>query len=158
MNNQKAFTLIELLVVVLIIGILAAVALPQYKTAVIKSRLASIKPIITTIKNAEEAFYLANGTYTTDLTALDITVPCQIVSDTSVFTCDKTFYIDVIGGGLSLGSSHITSYYCPNMSWNDCIEKHDFIYYVWLEHSSHPNKIECSPSTAQGTKICKAVE
>ena len=69
---KKAFTLIELLVVVLIIGILAAVALPQYRVAVAKSRLMQSLVIARAVYEAEEAYYLANNTYTSDVDDLDI--------------------------------------------------------------------------------------
>lgn len=62
--NQKtkaAFTLIELLVVVLIIGILAAVAVPQYQKAVEKSRLSEALVNISTMQKAIEAYLLSNG-------------------------------------------------------------------------------------------------
>ena len=59
--NKQAFTLIELLVVVLIIGILAAVAVPQYKLAVEKSRLSEALTMVNSLQKAITVWYLANG-------------------------------------------------------------------------------------------------
>ena len=63
---KKAFTLIELLVVVLIIGILAAVALPQYQKAVEKSRLSEALLNIATIKRGVDIYIMENGWFTND--------------------------------------------------------------------------------------------
>ena len=72
MKNKQAFTLIELLVVVLIIGILAAVALPQYQKAVEKSRATQALTVLKSIYQAQQAYFLANGNYATDFSELDV--------------------------------------------------------------------------------------
>ncbi len=74
---QKAFTLIELLVVVLIIGILSAVALPQYQLAVQKSRLMSVLPVMRAINTAQEEYMLANGVYASSFDDLSIQLPAN---------------------------------------------------------------------------------
>ena len=75
MTFMKGFPLIELLVVVLIIGILSAVALPQYNMAVLKARFASLQPIVEALVRAQEVYYLANGSYASSFSQLDIEPP-----------------------------------------------------------------------------------
>ncbi len=74
-TTRSGFTLIELLVVVLIIGILTAFALPQYQVAVLKSRYVQLVTLADAICRSEEVYHLANNTYTTNLTDLDIKLP-----------------------------------------------------------------------------------
>ncbi len=155
------FTLIELLVVVLIIGILAAIAVPQYQKAVVKSRLAAIKPVIAAIKNAEERYYLENGHYTEATTSiadtLDIDFPCSTVQDGSVLKCDNYFLIDTIQGS----DQTIRAAYCPGYQTNldldeqSCWTNRDFTYTVYLDHSSTPGKSTCAALTDLGRAVCK---
>ena len=75
MKLKMGFTLIELLVVVLIIGILAAIALPQYQKAVEKSKAAQALSLIRSIAAAQENYYMANGSYASGFDELAIDIP-----------------------------------------------------------------------------------
>ena len=81
--NGKAFTLIELLVVVLIIGILAAVAVPQYQKAVAKSRTMQLLTLVKSVATAQQAYYLANGAYATQFGELTLGFDNLTPRDTS---------------------------------------------------------------------------
>ena len=65
MFNRKGFTLIELLIVVVIIGILAAIAIPKFATTKDKAKLASVKTDLRNLMTAQEAYFSDNSIYGT---------------------------------------------------------------------------------------------
>jgi type IV pilus assembly protein PilA len=69
-NDERGFTLIELLVVILIIGILAAIAIPSFLSQKDKAGDASAKSFARSMQTAEETYYTDNSTYDTNLAGL----------------------------------------------------------------------------------------
>src|SRR5690348_17850979 len=70
-TGKKGFTLIELLIVVVIIGILAAIAIPKFASTKEKAYIASMKSDLKNLATSEEAYYSDKNTYSTDTTALN---------------------------------------------------------------------------------------
>ena len=103
---KKGFTLIELLVVVLIIGILSAVALPQYQKAVTKARLTQIDTTFAALKKGISVWLLTNGGYPSSTVnfvgesangSLDIDVPADenlVSAYCAPGTCEVYFLIN----------------------------------------------------------------
>lgn len=72
--GEKGFTLIELLVVIIIIGILAAVALPSLLSQTNRAKASEARSTLGAIARAQEAYYLENSNFTTGLGLLGIGV------------------------------------------------------------------------------------
>ena len=103
--NRKGFTLIELLIVVVIIGILAAIAIPKFANTKEKAYIASMKSDLRNLVTAEEAFFADSVKYTQTICA---TTPCAGVLFTST-TGVSTPSINLTADGWTASVTHTTT-------------------------------------------------
>ena len=112
---MKGFTLIELLVVVLIIGILSAVAIPQYKRAVRKAQMVQVLTYLDGLAKAQDVYYMANGVYATRMDEVDVSFPCEShVLDDGGEPSDKCYFkFSSVGGAFKVNGSGVMAALFP---------------------------------------------
>ena len=144
--KNAGFTLIELLVVVLIIGILAVVAVPKYQQTAYRAQLSESLQMATKVQQAQELYWLANGTYSKDLSQLDLDFPACNIEGTSWF-CNN-FMLDGNHGWRGAVSVR----FCPGLGKNGCKDSSGklttkLLYFFYYIHTGYGDE-------KAGTKEC----
>lgn len=137
------FTLMELLVVVLLIGILSAVAFPQYQLVMDKIRFRQYTPVMTGLLRAQQAYFASNGTYTMDVDALDWDIPHKSrgsIGDHKTLTLPDGSWLRLMGSAAYL----------------ECYRA-DCGYQYYLDYASGKQYCNALPSRTRNMKLCQSL-
>ena len=151
-EKRKGFTLIELLVVVLIIGVLAAIALPHYRLAIDKSRYSTMMALVKSIKNEQELFYFINNKYADNFEELGLEIlPGGFELSESKYTAN---YNDYSVSTINFSDRYVYGYmFKPRMSF---LIKLDF------GDSDYKGRIQCwsygyPQERERANRVCKSL-
>jgi len=78
MSKQKGFSLIELMIAVVIVGILAAIAVPSYQSYVMRGNRAAAQAFMTDVASREKQYLLDARSYASDLATLGMSPPTEV--------------------------------------------------------------------------------
>ena len=137
-----------------------------------KAKVSSFFPLLTNIKNAQEAYYLANGQYVKDIRDLDIELPSSCTALTTAgmeFSCGPDFKL--VNGGFgspAQAAGHIALFYCPGASTNatKCVNTRPFSFYFYYHNPAKEDdkpkadkkNCETKNNSDLGRAICKSLD
>lgn len=144
MKKKKGFTLIEFLVVVLIIGVLGAIALPQYKKVVERTRMAEAVTIVKAIAQAQQRYYLIHNAYADcmDLDDLDIDLQGDDTTYQGNCAAKKTTHFLYTTSGSSDKNHIALAFHQPTA------------YYIYIDKDK-PSRIRCYAYSGYANSIQK---
>ncbi len=140
---KNGFTLIELLVVVLIIGVLAAIAFPQYERAIERARAAEAITNLKLIEEAQRRHFLINGDYSADMRRFDVNIQTNTNGST---VSTKYFTYQPVA---STGTNYLA--YALRLPYNT----NDRTYYLAIYPTGQ--RLRCNYYNTKGQEMCKSL-